>query len=136
MNKGYKVDFSKSTITVNYTFAKAMEEYGSDEYNTIKGILADFPQMKVVVKAGREQKTTPKNKRMTYENMERYMKTFTNAEALLNTFNDVKEMSKKEASPYKFVLDWFNAQFPNHKTECPIVQNDEVKIIEFRKPAA
>lgn len=41
--KGYKINFANNTITVNYTFKKASEEYGTAEYEILKNILADFP---------------------------------------------------------------------------------------------
>lgn len=33
--KGYKINFTNNTITVNYTFKKASEEYGTPEYNSL-----------------------------------------------------------------------------------------------------
>lgn len=50
---GYKIDFTKNTITMNYTFAKSANEYGSAEYELLTKVLADFPTMKVIVKSGR-----------------------------------------------------------------------------------
>ncbi len=37
--KGYKINFANNTITVNYTFKKASEEYGTAEYEILKNIL-------------------------------------------------------------------------------------------------
>lgn len=45
--KGYKINFANNTITVNYTFKKASEEYGTAEYELLKNILADFPTMTI-----------------------------------------------------------------------------------------
>ena len=45
--KGYKINFANNTITVNYTFKKASEEYGTAEYELLKNILADFPFLSV-----------------------------------------------------------------------------------------
>ena len=53
--KGYKINFANNTITVNYTFKKASEEYGTAEYELLKNILADFPTMTIIVKSGREK---------------------------------------------------------------------------------
>lgn len=54
--KGYKINFANNTITVNYTFKKASEEYGTAEYELLKNILADFPTMTIIVKSGREKR--------------------------------------------------------------------------------
>ena len=117
--KGYKIDFVKNTLTLNYKFADAaFNDYGSPEYVRMKAILADFPQLKVIVEAGRKITTTRETKRLTYKNMETYMEQFDNAEELKAMFEKVQLMSKPLASPYKYVQDWFKAQFPNYK-ECP-----------------
>ena len=44
MKNGYKIDFAKNTITVNYKFAAAMNEYGSTEYRIYKGLKRDILQ--------------------------------------------------------------------------------------------
>ena len=33
---GYKIDFTTNTITMNYTFAAAAEQYGTPEYSGTK----------------------------------------------------------------------------------------------------
>ena len=117
--KGYKIDFVKNTLTLNYKFADAaFNDYGSPEYRRMKDILADFPQLKVIVEAGRKITTTRKTKRLKYENMKIYIEQFDNADELKAMFEKVQLTSKPLASPYKYVQDWFKAQFPNYK-ECP-----------------
>lgn len=113
--KGYKLDFATNTLTINYKFHKALSDYGSPEYNRYHAIMTDFPNLTVVVKAGREITTTRPTKRLTYTNMETYMSCFENAEALLDRFTIVQKRSKALASPYKYVRDWFQAQFPDYK---------------------
>ena len=80
--KGYKLDFTTNTMIVNYTFDAASSEYGSPEYELMKSIRADFPNMKIMVKSGREKKTANKNKHLTYENMVKYISVCENAEYL------------------------------------------------------
>ena len=113
--KGYKIDFATNTLTINYKFHKALSDYGSPEYNRYHAIMTDFPNLTVVVKAGREITTTRPTKRLTYPNMETYMGCFENADALLDRFTIVQKRSKVLASPYKYVRDWFQAQFPDYK---------------------
>ena len=112
--KGYKLDFTTNTMIINYTFEAASTEYGSTEYELMKSIRADFPNMKIVVKSGREKKTANKNKHLTYENMEKYISVCENAEEMLEVFGVIKARSQSEASPYKYVCDWFAKQFPDY----------------------
>ncbi len=113
--KGYKLDFATNTLTINYKFHKALSDYGSPEYNRYHAIMTDFPNLTLVVKAGREITTTRPTKRLTYSNMETYISCFENADALLDRFAVVQKRSKVLASPYKYVRDWFQTQFPDYK---------------------
>ena len=132
--KGYKIDFVKNTLTLNYKFADAaFNDYGSPEYRRMKDILADFPQLKVIVEAGRKITTTRKTKRLTYDNMRTYIGQFDNAEELEAMFDKVQLMSKPLASPYKYVQDWFKAQFPNYK-ECPTPGKVDQKVAVVDAP--
>ena len=126
--RGYKINFTTNTLTLNYKFADAAyNDYGSPEYERMKAILADFPQLKVVVEAGRKITTTRETKRLTYKNMETYMGQFDNSEELLTMFSKVKKMSKPLASPYKYVSDWFEAQFPDFR-DCPDLEAEDTEV--------
>ena len=111
---GYKINFVTNTLTMNYKFHAASQEYGTDENKLVKKILKDFPALSVVVKAGREVKTPNKNKRLTYANMKKHIAAYENSAELLDVFDTVEALSKAAASPYKFVSDWFVAQFPDY----------------------
>ena len=129
--RGYKINFATNTLTLNYKFADAaFNDYGSPEYERMKAILADFPQLQVVVEAGRKITTTRETKRLTYKNMTAYMEQFDNSDELLTMFAKVKKMSKPLASPYKYVYDWFEAQFPDFR-DCPdLAANGEVAVTD------
>ena len=47
--------------------------------------------------------------------MEKHIRVYENAEELLDVFDTVKAASVALASPYKYVCDWFKAQFPDYK---------------------
>ena len=113
--KGYKLDFATNTLTVNYKFHRAMSDFGSPEYLRYKEILNDFPQLRVIVKAGRTITTTRPTKRLTYENMDSYIGCYENRDELRTAFAVVQQKSKLLASPYKYVRDWFEAQFPDYR---------------------
>ena len=114
-NNGYKINFADSTITVNYKFVAAMNDTDSEEYKIYKEIMTDFPQFQLIVKSGRVQTKPRYNKSFSYANMEKFISTFDNADELEQRFKLVQEKSKILASPYKYVCDWFKAQFPDYK---------------------
>lgn len=112
--KGYKINYSTNTITMNYKFAKKAQDFGSPEYELMKMIKEDFPMMTTVVEAGRKITSTNVKKRLTYANIEKHIKGYANADELMERFELAVQMSKPLASPYKYVCDWFKDQFPEY----------------------
>ena len=131
--KGYKILFAENTVIMNKKFAAAAAEYGTIENITIHHIRNDFPGMKEVVVSGRVCDKAKPNHRLTYENMEKHIMVYENAEELLNVFDTVKAASAAAASPYKYVCDWFKAQFPNYNK--PVVfQNGKLTVLPIEAP--
>lgn len=126
--KGYKIDFATNTLYMNYKFASAATKFGTDEYNRLQDIRKDFPNIKIVTRAGRKVKTCNVNKRLTYANMETYISVQNNADELMCAFVIAKEESKCEPSPYAFVRNWFIKQFPDYQ-ESKIFDGE--KVISF-----
>ena len=131
--EGYKILFSENTVIMNKKFAAAAAKYGTRENILLKNIRTDFPGMDEVVVSGREQTTARANHRLKYENMERHICAYENAEELLEVFKTVKTMSAPLASPYKYVADWFKAQFPNYK-ETPVLQAGVLTVVPKEPP--
>ena len=130
---GYKIDFTTNTLTMNYKFNAASQEYGTAENKLVKEILNDFPSLSVVVKAGREVKTPNKNKRLTYANMKKHIAAYENSAELLDVFDTVEALSKSAASPYKFVSDWFVAQFPDYN-KAPAFKDGKLIVLPVKIP--
>jgi len=126
--EGYKILFNENTVIMNYKFAAAAAKYGTPENKLMKDIRNDFPGMAEVVISGREQTSAKKNTRLTYENMETHIKVYENADEMMEVFESVKALSQTCASPYKYVRDWFEAQFPNYK-KAPVFQNGKLSIV-------
>ena len=138
--EGYKILFAENTVIMNKKFAAAAAKYGTIENITIRNIRNDFPGMKEVVVSGRECDKAKPNHRLTYDHMEQYMEVCENAEELKNVFKTVKAASIVLANPYKYVSDWFKAQFPDYNK--PVVFKDSKltvapieapKVIEYKQ---
>ena len=132
MKKGYEIDFVTNTLYMNYQFAKATKECDTEAYEIMKKITTDFPNIKIVTKAGRKQTTCNASKRLTYANMEKYISVQDNADELMASFEIAKIESKCASSPYAFVREWFVKQFPNYQ-ECKTFERE--KIIAFDNSA-
>ena len=131
--EGYKILFSENTVIMNKKFAAAAAKYGTRENTLLKNIRTDFPGMDEVVISGREQTTARANHRLTYPNMEKYIRVYENAEELMEVFETVKTMSAPLASPYKYVADWFKAQFPDYRT-APMLKDGSLSVVPVAAP--
>ena len=131
---GYKIVFATNTVVMNYKFAAAAAQYGTPEYKLMKKIRRDFPNMAEQVVSGREKKTAAPNTRLTYDNMEIHIEAYENAEELKEVFKTVKALSKACASPYKYVADWFKAQFPDYK-QSVVFENGTLKVAPVKAPS-
>lgn len=138
--EGYKILFNENTVIMNHKFAAAAAKYGTKENKLMKSIRKDFPGMAEVIVSGRECDKAKTNSRLTYENMETHIKVYENADELMDVFESVKALSKKCASPYKYVRDWFEIQFPDYK-KVPVFKDGKLtaapveapKVIEYKQ---
>ena len=127
--RGYRIDFSSDTIYLNYKFAAAAErDLHSPEAKRLREIKKMFPTMTVAVKAGREITKPRRTKRLTYKNMETYIGTLNNAKEMLVLFEKKKSESKASISPYKYVRDWFETQFPDYRNS-KVFEEDRKSIV-------
>ena len=115
MKNAYKIDFVSNTLSMSKAFEKAAGDPSSEEYKLLQKIRADFPNLRLVHQVRRPPRKCNPNKNMTYANMEKYMGVFSNADVLLAQFEKVKAQSATASSPYQFVKEWFETQFPNYR---------------------
>ena len=89
--------------------------------------------MAEVIVSGREcNKAKPKS-RLTYANMKKHIAAYENSAELLDVFDTVEALSKPAASPYKFVSDWFVAQFPDYN-KAPAFKDGKLTVLPVKVP--
>ena len=118
--KNIKIDFDRNEAIVTKAFQKKATTYGTPEFRQWREIRNEFPNIQMVVKNTR----TSDIYNTTYEKMEMYIKTFDNAETILQEMAKVKERSKIQRNPHRYVLAWFESVYPDYKTS-DIFQEDE-----------
>lgn len=138
MKNSYRINFAANTLIMSKAFEEAAHDPFSDEYKILQKIRSDFPGLVISRKTRRPSKKARPNKNMSYDNMLKYMSVYENADALVAQFELVRVQSQKAASPYSYVLAWFNRQFPNHKDilekskeKAKIIPLPAVKIVEL-----
>ena len=132
---GYKFNHAEKMIIMNYKFSAAIEIIGSEEYEIFVKLRKDFPDYKFDTKSGRTQKAPRPDKRLTYENMKKYIRSLPDSKKGIERFENVVAQSKAAKSPYKFVSDWFKAEYPNYKDK-PVFFEAKLEVAETPDKAA
>ena len=120
----YNYDVLNNTLTVSEKFLKAAGKYNSAEYNVVKQLRADNPNMQIVVE--KKQKSAQKN--LTFKQMEGFMKVV-DADRL-PLFEKVKAISRVQPSPYHYVKTWFENQFPHYNEQITMDENGKVQFVK------
>jgi len=110
------IDHENKKIRLPKAFAKASGKYGSEEYKLLMKMKKDVPNYEVIVETTRKQ---PRDnyKGLTYDYMERYIKTKANSEELMEEYFELRGIGTgydeiiRKAS-YVQVKKWFLAKFP------------------------
>ena len=142
--RAYSLDITTSTLTVSASFADAMNDPTSKEYQLVRQFKHDFPRLNIVRKThatpsryrNKDGSVTTRNKRngLTYERMERFIfvvseKDDTDYLEAFYTVRDVAEVSC--ASPYAVVSEWFMRQFPKFRTNPLFYIDNKPEIVDF-----
>ena len=103
-----------TTAQVTKAFQKNAVIFGTDEFKLWREYLTYFPNAKMTTKSIKKNTNKKTRRNLTFANMVEYMKTQENSEDLLAEFETMKSRSKIQASPYQYVLSWFEAEFEGY----------------------
>lgn len=110
-NNGYTYDFTNNTLTITAAFAKKASQIGTKEYRIVKQFRMDCPNLTIEKRTNKGEHSCAGIK---YEAMETYIGKCRNAKQYIGLFNTVRELSKGQPSPYRYVCDWFTVNFINY----------------------
>ena len=102
------------TAQVTKAFQKNAVIFGTEEFKLWREYLTYFPNAKMQTKSIKKNPDKKTRRNLTFKNMVEYMKTQENSEDLLAEFETIKSRSKIQASPYQYVLSWFEAKFEGY----------------------
>ena len=104
----------ENTAQVTKSFQKNAVIFGTDEFKTWREYKAMFPDAVMTTKDIKKNPDKKTRRNLSFANMVEYMKTQENSEDLLVEFETIKSRSKIQASPYQYVLSWFEAKFEGY----------------------
>jgi len=114
MKKNVVVFVDEQTALVTKSFMKNACIFGTDEFKTWRAYKKEFPDAVMTTKSIKKNPDKKTRRNLTFKNMVEYMKTQKNSEDLLAEFETIKSRSKIQASPYQYVLSWFEAKFEGY----------------------
>ena len=126
----YNYDVLNNTLTVSEKFLKNAGKYNSAEYNVVKALRADNPNMQIVVE--KKQKSTQKN--LTFKQMEEFIEVVDKSKADL--FKKLKAISRVQSSPYHYVKTWFESQFPHYTEQVVFGEDGTITFVEKKEENA
>lgn len=122
---GYSYDILSNILTVNASFLKRASKIDSPEYLMITQFRKDNADVQIV-----KAESKASHKSITFKQMAAYIAIFDDKELILNTqFEKVKRMAKIQASPYKYVRNWFEATFPNYEKQVTFDEHGKMSFV-------
>ncbi len=118
MMNGYNYDAMNNTLTISESFAKKASKFGTPEYNVIRNLHKDFPNLTIKKEEKKEGK-----KSITFAQMETFINGHRNKGELMNLYNNVKKLSRVQPMPYRYVKTWFENRFPYY-SEQPVFDSE------------
>lgn len=115
-NNTITINSKKNTIEITKAFEKAASHFGSDEYNMLRQAHNDNPRFRVVVI--RRKTSSVSFKGLTYEYMEKYIKTHDAEGTIMAEYKDLRATSDAaieacaEALSYGEIRAWFLSTYP------------------------
>ena len=110
MNRmGYKIDYVANTITVSKKFLEQASTLGGDANDTMEKLRA--LGMPILLEKTKKRKAPA---RLTYKKMRHHITCLAESQTYLAQFEAARNASRGETNPYLYMLNWFEATFPNH----------------------
>ena len=104
---------------VTKAFSKQARIFGTPEYKLWKQFVAENEGAEMEIRTVKKNTQSDKYcKNLTYKNMREHIETFEKdkeEKKLMEEFETILIRSKVQVNPYKYVVNWFKATFPNYK---------------------
>ena len=115
MKKNQIVVLENGNGLVTKAFEKQARIFGTAENIAWREFVKVYPNAKMEIRTVKKNTQSDKYcKNLTYKNMREHIETY-NDEELMKEFERVLVRSKVQVNPYKYVVNWFKATFPNYK---------------------
>ncbi len=117
MKNTLKIDFAKTEIIMDRTFAKNVRNTNSEEYAHLQQVRKDYPTYKVVTRQISRNPNKETYKGLTYEYMRFYILTHESAESRRIAVMEFEELilisqCHAQSKRYPVIKKWFLEKYP------------------------
>ena len=112
MTNTLKIDHETRTIIMDRTFQKKQSNTKSKEFKRLMAIHRDFPDYEIVTKRIAKCPTKESYKGLTYEYMERYIKSHPRADEHIAKYAELRFLAECHSIRYPTIKKWFLNTFP------------------------
>lgn len=124
---------SDEVARVTKAFAKNACIFGTEEFKLWREYKAIYPNAKMEVRTIKKNPDKKTRRNMTYANMEAFIGTLDNGDALLAQFTVIRQRSLIQKSPYQYVLDWFESNFADEIAMKDFMQQKEEERTQMKE---
>lgn len=110
-NRTIIIDEDNNKAFVTKVFANRARIFGSPEFKKWREVTAQFKGIKMEIRKPKRQNAF----KLTYENMETFIKSQPDSKKLIKEFEKVKTSSKLTRSPISYVKRWFEQTFKDNE---------------------
>ena len=103
-----------NTALVTKAFQKNACIFGTEEFKLWREYLTYFPNAKMQTKSIKKNPNQKNRRNLTFKNMVGFIQTQPNAKELMEEYETIQKRSKVQASPYQYVLSWFEGKFKGY----------------------
>lgn len=103
-----------NTAQVTKAFEKKACIFGTDEFKLWREYKAMFPNAVMTTKSINKNPNQKNRRNLTFKNMVGFIQTQPNAKELMEEYETIQKRSKVQASPYQYVLSWFEGKFEGY----------------------
>ena len=117
-NLGYTISYGKESVAVTVTreFRRKAQSFGSEEYNLLRDLRRDYPQMRVEQRTAAPTKKKESHSGLTYDKLRTYIRLICGESSpWIAQFETIAELAKCQNGAYGYVKKWFLTNFPNYK---------------------
>ena len=138
----FKFDAVSRTLVMSADFARALNDYNSDESKLYRRMLKEIPDLNVERKThkkptsyiganGKRTSCYP-TKKLSYERMEKYMGALPEGHKYLDEYNKLRDkLIEMGLTPYATVARWFMVQFPKYRNDPLFYVKNCVEVVDY-----